>query len=69
MWLESEKVKEGSEEIRGGERETPLEMRDENHPLTRLRGGGNLVAGSTADNLGADPARLAQPLDVQAADF
>ena len=69
MWLETEKVKEGSEEIRDGESEPTLEMSDENHPLTGLRGGGCFVAGSATNDLGADPAGLAQPVDVLTADF
>ena len=59
MWLEAKEIEEGSEEIRGGKSEPALEMCNENHPLTGLRGGGYLLAGTTADNLRANPARLA----------
>ena len=69
MWLETEKVKEGSEEIRDGESKPTLEMCDENHPLTGLRGGGCFIAGSATNDLGADPAGLAQPVDVLTANF
>ena len=40
MWLETEKVKERSEEIQDGKCEPPLEMRDEDYPLAGLRGVG-----------------------------
>ena len=40
MWLEAKKIEEGSEEIRGGKSEPAFEVRDKNHPLTGLRGGG-----------------------------
>ena len=56
MRLEAKKVKERTKEIRRGESESSLEVCDENHPLAGLRGGDQLVAGSTADDLGADSA-------------
>ena len=56
-------------EIRDGEREPTFEVRNENHPLTGLRGGGLFIARSTVDNLGADKARFPQPLDVLSANF
>ena len=63
------KVEERAEEIRGGESEPALEVSNENHPLTGLRGGDQLITGSAANDLGADPARLIQPLDVESADL
>ena len=69
VWLETEKAKERSEEIRDGECEPPLEVCDEDYPLTGLRGGGCFIAGSATNDLGADPAGLAQPVDVLTADF
>ena len=59
MWLKTEKIKERSEEIRGGESEPALEVSDEHHPLAGFRSGAYLVAGSAADDLRADPAGLA----------
>ena len=69
VWLETIEVKERSEEIRGGESEPTLEVCYENHPLTGLRGGGCFIAGSATNDLGANPAGLAQPVDVLTADF
>ena len=58
MWLETKEIEEGTKKVRGGEGEPTLDMCDKNHPLTGLRGGDQLVAGSAADDLGADPARF-----------
>ena len=46
-----------------------LKVSDENHPLTGLRGGDQLITGSAADDLGANPARFIQPFDVVSADL
>ena len=58
MWLETKEIEKRAEEIRGGESEPTLKMCNENYPLTGLRGGDQLVAGSAANDLEADPARL-----------
>ena len=59
VWLETEKIEKGSEEVRGGESEPTLEVSDEHHPLAGFRSGAYLVTGSAVDDLGADPAGLA----------
>ena len=63
------RIEERAEEVGNGKSESTLKVGNENHPLTGLRGGGQFVAGSATDHLGADPAGLAQPLDVVAADL
>ena len=55
MWLETEKIEKGSEEVRGGESEPALEVSDEHHPLAGFRSGAYLIAGSAANHLGANP--------------
>ena len=69
VWLEAIEIEERAEEVGNGKSESTLEVGNENHPLTGLRGGGKLIAGSAANHVGADPARLVQPLDVVAADL
>ena len=56
VWLEAVEIKEGAKEVGNGKSESTLEVGNENHPLTGLRGRGLLIPGSAADHLGADPA-------------
>ena len=45
VWLEAKEVKEGTEEIGGGEAESPLEVSEENDPFAGSRGRDMLLAG------------------------
>ena len=67
MWFETKEIEKRTEKVRGGEGEPTLKMCDKNHPLTGLRGGDQLVAGSATDDLGADPAGFGQPFEVMTA--
>ena len=45
VWLEPKEVKEGTEEIGGGEAESPLEVSEENNPFAGSGGRDMLLAG------------------------
>ena len=54
--LKAVEVKERAKKVRGGKAESTLEVSNENHPLTGLRGGRSFVPSASDDHLGADPA-------------
>ena len=54
--LKAVEVEERAKKVRGGKAESTLEVSNENHPLTGLRGGRSFISGAADRHRGADPA-------------